>query len=435
MRNSRRQRQSAPPSRCWPQGSAARHQRQRRSGDTLRVWLNGSDTPDSVREYLVAEFNELHPDAEVVIEEQQWTGLVERLTTALSSSDSPDVVEMGNTQAQAFEAAGALLDLTEYTEQLGGDDLLQSLLEAGTYDGRLFGVPYYAGARIMIYRTDLFEAAGVEVPTTIEEMIAASAALIEANADVPNFSGFYLPGRNWHAALSFIWDAGGDIAVQEGDEWVGTAVEPGVDRRAEDVPAGGRDRQPRSGRQRRRQRLPGVLRRRGRDDARARAGSRARSSTRTTGARTWRRTWASSRCRARRPAPPRRCCSAGPTSPCRRTARTRTSPSTWSRSWPPRSTRPRWPRANLIPARISQLEAVTGTPAAVAQAEAAAEQPLRPDQRALGRRRGGQHPARHARRHRPGRRHPGRGRACRRGDRRAAQPVDVQTTRRRHLTP
>jgi N,N'-diacetylchitobiose transport system substrate-binding protein len=193
---------------------------------TLRVWLNGSDTPDSVREYLVAEFNELHPDAELVIEEQQWTGLVERLTTALSSSDSPDVVEMGNTQAQAFEAAGALLDVTEYSEQLGGDDLLQSLLEAGTYDGRLYGVPYYAGARIMIYRTDLFEAAGVEVPTTIDEMIAASAALIEANPDVPNFSGFYLPGRNWHAALSFIWDAGGDIAVQEGDQWVGQLSSP-----------------------------------------------------------------------------------------------------------------------------------------------------------------------------------------------------------------
>jgi ABC-type glycerol-3-phosphate transport system substrate-binding protein len=193
---------------------------------TLRVWLNGSDTPDSVREYLVAEFNELHPDAELVIEEQQWTGLVERLTTALSSSDSPDVVEMGNTQAQAFEAAGALLDVTEYSEQLGGDDLLQSLLEAGTYDGRLYGVPYYAGARIMIYRTDLFEAAGVEVPTTIDEMIAASAALIEANADVPNLSGFYLPGRNWHAALSFIWDAGGDIAVQQDGQWVGQLSSP-----------------------------------------------------------------------------------------------------------------------------------------------------------------------------------------------------------------
>ena len=39
---------------------------------------------------------------------------------------------------------------------------MQSLLEAGTYDGSLYAAPYYAGARIMIYRKDLFEASGIE---------------------------------------------------------------------------------------------------------------------------------------------------------------------------------------------------------------------------------------------------------------------------------
>ena len=38
---------------------------------------------------------------------------------------------------------------------------------------------------------------------------------------MPNFSGIYFPGRNWQATLSFIWDAGGDIAVNEDGEWVG----------------------------------------------------------------------------------------------------------------------------------------------------------------------------------------------------------------------
>ena len=46
-------------------------------------------------------------------------------------------------------------------------------------------------------------------------------ALKEANADVPNFSGIYLPGRNWYAVLSYIWENGGDIATKEGDAWVG----------------------------------------------------------------------------------------------------------------------------------------------------------------------------------------------------------------------
>ena len=191
------------------------------SGESIRLWLNGGDTPDPLVEYAIAEFNKIHPDVEVQFERQQWDGIVEKLTTALSGSDSPDVVEFGNTQAQTFEAAGAVVDLTDKRDALGGDDLLQSLLEAGTYDDKLYAVPYYAGARIVLYRKDLFEAAGVEVPTTLDEFLAAGVALKEANADVPNFSGIYLPGRNWYAVLSFIWENGGDIANKDGDAWVG----------------------------------------------------------------------------------------------------------------------------------------------------------------------------------------------------------------------
>jgi N,N'-diacetylchitobiose transport system substrate-binding protein len=195
-------------------------------GDSIRLWLNGGDTPDPLVEYAVAEFNKMHPDVELKFERQQWTGIIEKLTTSLSSNDSPDVVEFGNTQAQTFEAAGAVVDLTEHRADLGGDDLLQSLLEAGTYDGKFYAVPYYAGARIVIYRKDLFEKAGVEVPTTLDEFLAAGVALKEDNADVPNFSGIYLPGRNWYAVLSFLWEFGGDIATKDGDAWVGQLDSP-----------------------------------------------------------------------------------------------------------------------------------------------------------------------------------------------------------------
>ena len=190
-------------------------------GGTIRLWLNGTDTPDEMVEYAVAEFNKIHPDVRVQLERQQWTGIVERLTTSLSGNDAPDIVEFGNTQAQGFEAAGAVVDLTDKSQDLGGEDFLQSLLEAGTYDDKLYAVPYYAGARIMIYRKDLFEKSGIEIPTTLDEMVAAGEKLKADNADTPNFSGIYLPGRNWYAALSFIWENGGDIATKEGDQWVG----------------------------------------------------------------------------------------------------------------------------------------------------------------------------------------------------------------------
>lgn len=196
-------------------------------GGEIRLWLNGGDTPDAMVKYAIGEFNKAHPDVRVTFERQQWTGIVEKLTTALSSSDSPDVVELGNTQAQAFEAAGALQDLTDEKADLGGDDLLQSLVEAGTYDGKFFGVPYYAGARVIIYRKDLFTKSGISVPTTIDEMLAAAKKLKADNASTPNFSGMYLPGKNWYAALPFIWVNGGDIATQDGGKWQGELASDG----------------------------------------------------------------------------------------------------------------------------------------------------------------------------------------------------------------
>jgi N,N'-diacetylchitobiose transport system substrate-binding protein len=78
----------------------------------------------------------------------------------------------------------------------------------------------------VLYRKDLFEASGLSVPTTIDEMLAAATKLKEDNASTANFSGMYLPGKNWFAALPFIWVNGGDIAVQDGDSWKGALSSP-----------------------------------------------------------------------------------------------------------------------------------------------------------------------------------------------------------------
>jgi N,N'-diacetylchitobiose transport system substrate-binding protein len=183
---------------------------------TIRVWLVGTDTPDTARDYLVKTFEEEHPGSKLVIEEQAWDGLVDRLTTSLSGSDSPDVVEVGNSQAAAFTSAGAFLDLTDQYEDLGGDDLLPGFVEAGSYDGKFYAAPLYSGSRLVFYKKDAMEAAGQTVPTTLDEYVATGAALAAAN---PGKSGIWWPGQDWRNALPFIWENGGEIAVQDGDTW------------------------------------------------------------------------------------------------------------------------------------------------------------------------------------------------------------------------
>ena len=182
----------------------------------LRVWLVGTDTPQDARDYLVKTFEDENPGSTLVIEEQQWTGLVDKLTTSLSSSDTPDIVEMGNTQAPAFTSSGALLDLSDIQSDLGGDDLLPGFVEAGSWDGKLYAAPYYSGARVVFYNTTQYETAGVTVPTTLDEYVANGEKLAAA---LPGVSGVYFPGKDWYNALPFIWENGGEVAVQKDGTW------------------------------------------------------------------------------------------------------------------------------------------------------------------------------------------------------------------------
>lgn len=182
----------------------------------IRVWLVGADTPQDARDYLIETFEAENPGSTLVIEEQQWTGLVDTLTTALSSNESPDIVEVGNTQAPAFTSVGAFRDLSGVYDDLGGDDLLPGFVEAGSYDGKLYAAPYYSGARVVFYNTAQYAQAGVDVPTTLDEYVANAGTIAAA---LPGVSGVYWPGQDWYNALPFIWENGGEIAVLDGGEW------------------------------------------------------------------------------------------------------------------------------------------------------------------------------------------------------------------------
>ncbi|WP_421740178.1 extracellular solute-binding protein [Cellulomonas sp.] len=189
---------------------------------TIKLWLNGTDTPDALREYLVTTFETENPGSKLVIEEQDWSGLVPRLQTALGSADqTPDVVEIGNTQSPTFTYAGAFADITDMYDELGGEKLLQGFVDAGSADGKFYAAPYYSGARAVFYNKDAFAAAGVEVPTTLADFTEVAKAL---QSDTQ--SGFWFPGQDWYNGAAWIYTNGGDLAVKDGDAWKGALSSP-----------------------------------------------------------------------------------------------------------------------------------------------------------------------------------------------------------------
>lgn len=195
-------------------------------GKTVTVWLQ-SDAQNgwpAVVDQANQRF-EQKTGAKVKVQWQQWSNYTTKLDSTFAGSTAiPDVVELGNTQTSSYIAGGAFADLTASKSEFENSGTwLQGLAESGTSpDGKLQAVPYYAGSRVVIYRKDLWTQAGVTtVPTTLDELYADLDKVKAAHSGDPSFSAFYMPGKNWYAAMSFVYGAGGTIATQSNGKWVG----------------------------------------------------------------------------------------------------------------------------------------------------------------------------------------------------------------------
>lgn len=195
-------------------------------GQNITLWLAGGDTPDELRTYLIDTYK-AKTGGTLTIEEQSWGDLVTKLTTSLpDANNTPDVVEIGNTQSPTFTNVAAFSDISDMYKELGGDKLLQSFVEVGMVDGKNYTLPYYFGSRYMFYRKDVYAAAGVEVPKTLTEFNATVKKIAEANPNnITDFSGFFIGGQDWRNGISWIFANGGDLAKQEGGQWKSTLAD------------------------------------------------------------------------------------------------------------------------------------------------------------------------------------------------------------------
>lgn len=198
-------------------------------GGDITVWLMDGSAPDALTTALNKEFEQTHPGSKVKYEVQKWNGIQQKLTTALGSQNPPDVFELGNTQTPQFAAQNVLVDITSSVGDMNGSQWLKGLKDSGTYDGKQYGVPFYAANREVLYRKDMFEQAGITAaPTSNDEWLAAIDKLKAKFGSDPEFQPLYMAGQNWYTLLSFIWDNGGDIAKADGKKFTATLDSAGA---------------------------------------------------------------------------------------------------------------------------------------------------------------------------------------------------------------
>src|ERR671935_1755638 len=173
-----------------------------------------------------AQFKSQHSGVDVNIQYQSWDTVLQKFDASIAANDTPDVIELGNTQTTKYMAAGALAAI-KAKNYPNSKTWLNALKQSCSYGGKTYCIPYYAGARAVIYRKDLYRKVGVtSPPKTYSGFLSVNKKLMKKYGSNPNFSAFYEPGQNWYVAMSFVADYGGQIAVNKGGKWKGTLDSP-----------------------------------------------------------------------------------------------------------------------------------------------------------------------------------------------------------------
>ena len=149
-------------------------------GEGLVFWTV-EDTQDRIvaQQAIVDRFTE-ETGIEVELVAIGEADLTTQITAAVAGDTLPDVfgaLSLGFTHSLAADGLANMEANAAVVESLGRDTFSESALELVTTDEGLAGVPSDSWAQLLVYRRDLFEAAGLEPPTTYETILAAAEEL------------------------------------------------------------------------------------------------------------------------------------------------------------------------------------------------------------------------------------------------------------------
>jgi len=142
----------------------------------------------NVQRAWVNDFVEKNPGIDVILEGAPAAVINQRITTYVQAGAPLDVIHADGGSAARLAAEGLLQPLDDIVEALGGRDafLPGRLL---IYNDKVYSINQAAATPVLHYRTDLFEAAGLQPPTNWDELLHAARTL-----NSPDVAGIALPG-------------------------------------------------------------------------------------------------------------------------------------------------------------------------------------------------------------------------------------------------
>ena len=155
----------------------------------------------------------------VKLEVVPWSDLLNRILTATTSGQGPDVLNIGNTWSASLQATGALLpwDAKNFEKIGGRDRFVDSALGSTGAEGQdPAAVPLYSMAYALYYNKKMFADAGIEQPpATWDELVAAGKKLSKDGKWGIGMEGSN-PAENIHHAFVFAKQHGADFFTADG---------------------------------------------------------------------------------------------------------------------------------------------------------------------------------------------------------------------------
>lgn len=133
--------------------------------------------------------------------------LIAKVLQQAQSKTMPDVLMLDNPDLQQIASSGALADLSQF--DVSTDGYAEGIVKASTYDGKLYGLQPVTNSIALFYNKKMLSDAGIQPPTTWDELKTASAALTKDGKYGLALSAINTYEGTWQF-LPFFWSAGGD---------------------------------------------------------------------------------------------------------------------------------------------------------------------------------------------------------------------------------
>ena len=149
---------------------------------TVNFWYLWTGVEAEGMEEIIANYNASQDVYEVV-------GLSvpdeSKIVVAIASNEGPDVTDSFSSNVSSYYDQGIMLPLNDYISETGYDTSAfpEAMMECCTVDGNIVALPMNIINYMMYINTDLLDAAGVEIPTTGDELLEAARALTQVADD------------------------------------------------------------------------------------------------------------------------------------------------------------------------------------------------------------------------------------------------------------